>query len=73
MFVAGISVEMFTTASTLFFFNPICRKTRNNTLLIFLYVFSKPLDLSLTKFKKNSKYTLQTKFKVKVKVKRSTL
>ena len=72
MFVAGISVEMFTTASN-FFFNRICEKTKNNTLLIFFVCFSKPLDLSLTKFKKKSKYTLQTKFKVKVKVKRSTL
>ena len=36
------------------FFNPICEKTRNNTLIILLYKsFSKPLDLSLTKLKKN--------------------
>ena len=34
------------------FLNPICDKTRNNTLLIFLYVL-KSLDLSLTKLKKN--------------------
>ena len=50
------------------FFNPICEKTRNNTLLFFFVCFSKPLDLSLTKFKKKSKYTLWTKFKVKAKV-----
>ena len=56
-----------------FFFNPICEKTRYNTLPIFLY-FSKPLDLLLIRFKKKSKYKLlETKFKVKVKVQRSTL
>ena len=55
------------------FFNPICEKTRNNTLPFFFICFSKPLDLSLIRFKKKSKYKLQTKFKVKVKVQRSTL
>ena len=40
------------------FFNPICEKTRNSTLPIFL-CFSKPLDLSLIRFKKKIKiYTL---------------
>ena len=59
----------------LIFLDLICEKTKNNTLLIYLNIsnfcicFSKPLDLSLTKLK----YTLWTKFKVKVKVKRSTL
>ena len=72
MFVAGISVEMFTAASTLFF-NPIYEKARNNTLLIFFIYFSKPFDLSLTKFVKKSKYILRAKFKVKVRVNRSTL
>ena len=38
-----------------FFFNPICEKTRNNHLLIFLVCFSKPLDLSLTNFLKKIK------------------
>ena len=37
-----LSVEMFTAASTLFIFNPICENTRNNTLLIFLYVLVNP-------------------------------
>ena len=64
MFVAGISVEMFTAASTLFFYNPICEKTRNNTPNFFI-CSSKPLDLSLITFKKKSKYKLRTKFKVK--------
>ena len=73
MFVAGISVEMFTTASTLFFLIQFVKKTRNNTLPIFFICFSKPLDLSLIRFKKKSKYKLRMKFKVKVKVQRSTL
>ena len=42
MFVAGISVEMFTTASTLFFLIEFVKKTRNNTVLIFLYVLVNP-------------------------------
>ena len=53
MFVAGISVEMFTASSALFFFNQFYGKTRNNTLLVFFICFSKHLDLSLTKLKKN--------------------
>ena len=72
MFVAEISVEMFTAASTLFFLIQFVKK-QEITLSYFFACFSKPLDLSLTKFKKKSKYTLQTKFKVKLKVKRSTL
>ena len=55
------------------FLNPNCEKTRKNTLQIFVFVFSKPLNTSLTNYLKKSKYTLRTKFKVKVKVKRSTL
>ena len=40
------------------FFNPISEKTRINTLLFFI-CFSKPLDLSLIRFKKKIKiYTL---------------
>ena len=65
MFVAGISVEMFTAASTLFIIIQFVKKTRKNTFLIFFVCFSKPLDLSLTNFFKKSKYTLRTKFKVK--------
>ena len=42
MFVAGISVEMFTVSSTLFFLIKFVKKTRNNTLLIFLYVLVNP-------------------------------
>ena len=42
MFVAGISVEMFTAASTLFLLIQFVKKTRNNTLLIFLYVLVNP-------------------------------
>ena len=57
MLVAGINVKMFTAVSTLFFLNAICEKTRNNTLLIFVYVFSKPLDFSLTIKKKIKIYT----------------
>ena len=72
MFVAGISVEMFTTASTLYFLIQFVKK-QEITLSQFFICFSKLLDLSLTKFKKKSKYTLRTKFMVKVKVKRSAL
>ena len=72
MFVAGISVEMFTTASTLFFLIQFVKK-QEITLSQFFICFSKPLDLSLIRFKKKSKYKLRTKFKVKVKVQRSTL
>ena len=39
------------------FFNPICKKKQEISLLNFFICFSKPLDLSLTKFKKKSKYT----------------
>ena len=67
MFVAGISVKMFTASSTLFFLIKFVIK-QEITLSYFFICFSKPLDLSLTKFKKKSKYTLRTKFKVKVKV-----
>ena len=42
IFVAGISVEMFTTASTIFYLIQFVKKTRNNTLLIFLYVLVNP-------------------------------
>ena len=42
MFVAGIIVEMFTTASTLFFLIQFVKKTRNNTRSIFLYVLVNP-------------------------------
>ena len=57
MFVGGISVKMFTAATT-YFFNLLFireKKPRNNTLLI-VVCFSKPLDLSLTEFKEKSKY-----------------
>ena len=53
MYVAGISVEMFTAASTLFFKINFVKKERNNTLLIFCICFSKPLDLSFIKKKFN--------------------
>ena len=38
MFVAGTNVKMFTAASTLFVSIKFGKKTRNNTLLIFVYV-----------------------------------
>ena len=42
MLVARISLEMFTAASTLFFLIQFVKKTRNDTLLICLYVLVNP-------------------------------
>ena len=42
MFVAGISVEMFTAASTLFFKIQFVKKKQEITLLIFLYALVNP-------------------------------
>ena len=54
MFVARISVEMFTAASTLFFGIQFVKK-QEITLFYFFICFSKPLDLSLIRFKKKIK------------------
>ena len=64
MFVAGMSVEMFTTASNFFILIQFVKK-QEITLSHFFISFSKPLDLSLIRIKKKSKYKLKTKFKVK--------
>ena len=53
MFVARISVEMFTAASTLFFGIQFVKK-QEITLFYFFICFSKPLDLSLIRFKKKN-------------------
>ena len=53
MFIAEISVEMFTASSTLFFLIKFVKKQEHSPN--FFICFSKPLDLSLTKFKKKIK------------------
>ena len=55
IFVAGISVEMFTTASTLFFLIQFVKKKQEIALSQFFICFSKPLYLSLIIFLKKIK------------------
>ena len=73
MFVAGINVKMFNAALTLFFQIQFVKKTRNNILLICVYVLITPRPFIDNLYFKKSKDTLRTKSKVKIKIKRSTL
>ena len=52
LFVAGISLEMFTVFSTLFFLIQYVKKYKKKRTPNFCICFSKPLDLSLTNLEK---------------------